>query len=90
MKYYGQIDITTDDAEKNRLRAELNAILANPEYRELEIYIGKAYAIMISVDDSAIRERAQTLLGLERLPEKIVEVIDFALEQLGKRYEFKL
>lgn len=69
---------------------ELSRRVESVEYKEIEANLGRAYAILVSLDDPEIRNRASELLDDRLIPSAKFKVIDFALEQLGKQYKFKL
>lgn len=58
-----------------------------PEFQQMEIAYGKAYAIMISIDIEEIRNRAPEILA-GTSPDKKLAPIDFALKRLGEEYGF--
>lgn len=54
-------------------------------HKELSVLIGRAFAIMVSIDDKAIRHKARTPLASDD-PYGAAEVVDFALMRLGDLY----
>jgi hypothetical protein len=63
-------------------------IAITEEFRRLQIAFGKAYAIMVSVDIKAIRDKSPDVMSDQKTPSEKLNAIDFALMRLGEEYGF--
>jgi hypothetical protein len=68
----------------------LSEVVQKETFQKMQIAYGKAYAIMISVDIKEIRDKAPDIMKKEsnENPSLKLAAIDFALERLGKEYQF--
>lgn len=58
------------------------------DYKEMQMGFGEAFAIMVSVDIAEIRDKALKVMSPESTEDEKLQGINFALERLGKEYDF--